>query len=152
MARVASIAALMAVALLAFPALSSAAATRAEYAAQADPICAAANKDISQLNKRAEGKARKGKFGAAGKLVKKTGRRLAGSIEQVRAIVPPAGDEQLITDWLALIGRIADNNVALGKAIAKRKPNKANEISRSSGSISQQAHDLVQSFPFQSCS
>ena len=143
--------ALVVAGLLVLAPAAGAAATRAEYAAQADPFCAAANKDIGGLNKRADAKANKGKYGAAGKLLSKTGRRLSSSIEEVRAIVPPPGDEQLIADWLGLIERIAANNVKLGKAVGKQKFKKADKIGRSSDKIGAQAQNLVVGFPFQSC-
>jgi hypothetical protein len=140
------------VAALALPGSAGAAATRAEYAAQADPYCAAANADVAQLNKRARVLFNRGKFKAAGGLLRKTGRRLSASIEEVRAIPPPPGDEQLIPRWLALIEKVAANNVKMGKAEATQRLGRVRQLERSNEGLRDKAHALVTGFPFAHCS
>ena len=62
------------------------AATRAEYVAQAEPHCAAANSDIDRLNARYARLFAAERYFAAGGILEKTGRRLSRSVAQVRAI------------------------------------------------------------------
>jgi hypothetical protein len=128
-----------------------AASTRAEYVAQADPYCAAANQDIRRLNRRARKLFRAGHFAAAGGEIRKTGRRLSASIAQVRAIPPPPGDEQTIASWLNLVQQIANNNLRLGRAEAKDDVRRILRIEMRTRQISVQAHGVVAGFGFTAC-
>jgi hypothetical protein len=142
--------ALLAAALLA-PGAAVAAATRAEYVVQAEPICAAANKDIGSLNRRFGRLHRQGSYVAAGHVLRKTGTRLSAAIDQVRSIPPPPGDEQTISSWLGLVQKIADDNVRLGRAEAAERFGLKAKIERRNRRIATQAHVLVQDWGFYAC-
>ena len=146
-----SVAVLAVVAPLVVPGSAGAAATRAEYVAQADPFCEDANGDIARLNKKFRRLKGAAKFKAAGNVLRKTGTRLSNSIQQVRAITPPPGDEQLIARWLALIEKIAANNVKMGAAMAKARFGKVKQFQRSNSGLQRKAHGLVAAFGFSSC-
>jgi hypothetical protein len=146
-----SLAALAAVALLAVPAVAGAAATRAEYVAQADPLCADANGDIERLNGKFRRLEKMERFRAAGNVLRKTGTRLSVSIRQVRAIPPPPGDEQLIARWLGLIEKVAANNMKMGAAESKQRFGKVERFQRSNDGLHDKAHALVAPFGFSSC-
>jgi hypothetical protein len=137
--------------LLVLPAVAHAAATRAEFVAQAEPICGLANDDIDHLNRRFHRLHEKGRYGAAGRTLRKTGSRLSESIEQVRAITPPPGDEQTIASWLDLVQKIADNNVRLGRAESHRHFNQVSKIEKRSRKIGGRAHALVADWGFHAC-
>src|SRR3954447_15593057 len=92
------------------PASSQAASSRAEYVAQADPICAAANSSIAKLNKKFIRFHKRGRYRAAGTALGKTGTLLSASLAQVRAIAPPPGDEATVASWLALIDAVVADN------------------------------------------
>ena len=139
------------VSLMALPALSHAAATRAEYVAQAEPICGLANDDIQRLNERFHRLHEKSHYGPAGRALKRTGTRLSKSIEQVRAITPPPGDEQTIASWLDLVQGIADNNVRLGRAESHRRFSRVSKIETRNEAIAKQAHALVADWGFHAC-
>jgi hypothetical protein len=139
------------VGLAALPALSHAAATRAEYVAQAEPICGLANDDIARLNQRYRRFHKDGHYGAAGRMLKKTGTRLSASIDQVRAITPPPGDEQAIGSWLGLVQKVADANVRMGRAEANENFAVKLRIQRQARKIGERAHSKVDDWGFHAC-
>jgi hypothetical protein len=137
--------------MLALPVLSHAAATRAEFVAQAEPICGLANDDIQGLNERFHRLHEKGRYGAAGRALKRTGTRLSSSIKQVRAITPPPGDEQTLASWLDLIQKVADNNLRLGRAEARRRFGQVVKIENRNEELQRRAHALVADWGFHAC-
>jgi hypothetical protein len=133
------------------PATSQAAATRAEYVAQADPICAAANGDIARLNRRFHRLHKKGRYRAAGAMLGKTGPRLSASVDQVRAIPPPPGDEQTVASWLAFIDGVAADNRKMGRAESHERFGTVAKLQRRNDRLHTHAHALVADFGFQDC-
>jgi hypothetical protein len=142
--------AVLAAALLA-PGAAVAAATRAEYAAQADPICAAADADIAKLNKRFRRLHRQGRYRPAGRVLGKTGARLASSVEDVRAIPPPPGDETTVATWLSLIDGVASNNRRMGRAEAHRRFNAVFRLQLKNSDLHRQAAALMGRWGFRVC-
>jgi hypothetical protein len=142
---------LVVVALLAMPALSHAATTRAEFVAQAEPICGLANDDIAHLNERFHRLHEKGRYRAAGRALQRTGTRLSSSIEQVRAITAPPGDEQTIAGWLATIQMVAGENLRLGQAESRRHFSQIPKIKSRIRVFQRQAHALVADWGFHAC-
>jgi hypothetical protein len=142
---------LVLVALAALPTASHAAATRAEYVAQADPICAATNAGIAKLNKDFLRLHKKGRYRAAGAALSKTGARLSASVAQVRAITPPPGDEATVASWLGLIDGVAVDNRKMGRAEAKQRFGKVVRLIKRNSQLHDQAHALVADWGFQSC-
>jgi hypothetical protein len=132
-----------------------AATTRAEYVAQADPICKASG---DQIDKRLPG------------LIKRIAKRpnitpsvafayglaLGGKIfaqetNQLAAIAPPPGDEAAVSGWLdgrRTYKRQVDRAVAAGKH-NKKKP-MLRRFKQAVTAVSQ-ANQLVASFGFQYC-
>jgi hypothetical protein len=137
--------------LLAIPAAAHAAATRAEYVAQADPVCASANRDIHRLNKRFSSLDKDGRYGAAGQTLKRTGARLSASIAQVRSITPPPGDEQTISSWLGEVARIAANNRRMGTAEAQQHFRRVFVLQVKNFLVARRAHELVADWGFHAC-
>ena len=130
---------------------AGAAATRAEFVAQAEPICGLANDDIAHLNQHFHRQHRNGRYRAAGRTLKKTGTRLWASIDQVRAIPPPPGDEQTIASWLGLVQKVADANVRMGRAEAHENFNVELRIKRQGLKIAVRAHKKVADWGFHAC-
>jgi hypothetical protein len=138
-------------ALAASPAVSQAAATRAEFVAQAEPICGLANDDIANLNRRFHRQHAKGRYRAAGRTLKKTGTRLSASVDQVRAITPPPGDEQTVAAWLGLVEKVALANERMGRAEAHENFDVEARIRRQGSKIAQRAHKQVADWGFHAC-
>lgn len=139
------------IALAALPALSSAAATRAEFVAQAEPICGLANDDIAKLNQRFRRQHAKGRYRAAGLTLRKTGTRLSASIEQVRAITPPPGDEATVAAWLGLMQGVANANLRMGRAEAHENFDVERRIKRQGLKLAVRAHKRVADWGFHAC-
>jgi hypothetical protein len=130
---------------------SASAQTRAQYVAAAEPHCASANRDIARLNGRFDELHVHGRYEAAGRVLKKTARRLARSVAQVRAIPPPPGDEGVIKAWLGLIQRIAKNNGKMGRAEEREHFRATDHIAGKNVVIGEKAHHLVADFGFSEC-
>jgi hypothetical protein len=130
---------------------SASAQTRAQYVAAAEPHCTSANRDIARLNSRFDELHQRGRYEAAGRVLKKTGRRLARSVAQVRAIPPPPGDEGVIKAWLGLVQRIAKNNGKLGRAEARQHFRATDRIAARNVAIGEKAHHLIADFDFREC-
>ena len=137
--------------LVAAPTHSTAAATRAEYVAIADPECADATKDIGRLNRRFRQLHDRAKYEQAGRVLGKTGVRLTRSVKKVRAIPPPPGDEQLVSAWLDLIAQVGRNNKAMGRAQAREDFAEHDRLFRRNGKIRAKAHRLVAGCGFEPC-
>jgi hypothetical protein len=138
-------------ALAAMVASSQAAATRAEYVAQAEPICGLANDDIAHLNRRFRALHKRGDFKKAGKALSRTGTRLSASIDQVRAITPPPGDEQTVASWLGLVDKVALANLRMGRAEAHENFDVRLRIQRQGRKIGERAHKQVADWGFHAC-
>jgi hypothetical protein len=136
---------------LVIPAVAHAAATRAEYVAQADPVCASADRDIHRLNKHFSRLDRDGRYGAAGRTLKRTGTRLSASIAQVRSITPPPGDVQTISSWLEEVARIAGNNRRMGTAEAQQRFRRVFALQVKNFLVARRAHELVADWGFHAC-
>jgi hypothetical protein len=130
---------------------AGAATTRTEFVAQAEPICGLANDDIARLNQRFHRQHAKGRYRAAGQTLKKTGTRLSASIDQVRAITPPPGDEGTIADWLGLIEKVALANERMGRAEANENFRVELRIKRQGLKIAVRAHKKVGDWGFHAC-
>jgi hypothetical protein len=130
---------------------AQAAATRTDYVNQAEPICSAANKVIHRLNKRFVQLHSQARYGAAGAALGKTGAVLARSVDQVRQIPPPPGDEMTISNWLSLVDEIAADNRTMGRAEAHGDFAAVVRLERRNNRIGRRAHRLVKDWGFYSC-
>ena len=133
------------------PTAAHAAATRAEYVAQAEPICGMSNDKIERLNTRFRALRDKGEFGRAGKVLRRTGTTLSAAIVQVRAIPPPPGDGQTISSWLDSVQRIANNHLKMGAAEAHEKFKRVKRLQTANARIASEAHALVADWNFHAC-
>jgi hypothetical protein len=117
--------AILVAALLAWTAApASGAATRAEYAAAVNPICAGLEAEAEQALKKIGRKP-----GAIAKLFKKLDRISDRGIDQIASVPPPPGDEALVAGWVealrdlnAIGNRIGKISVAVFREIARPEP------------------------------
>ena len=140
------------IALAAFSATSAnAAADRAEYAQQADPICKAASQDWTRLWKRFLRADKKLRFHAAGNALASIGTRLSAMTASLRQITPPPADEALVSRWLGVWDRIAHfwelaaSDYRLGKYSSLR------QVLKGADRLNGQAAALMGGFPFTAC-
>jgi len=78
----------------------------------------------------------------------KTGPRLEASIQQVRTIPPPPGDEQTVATWLGLIEGVAADNRKMSRTEARRRFGRVIKLQRRNEELRAQAHALVADFGF----
>ena len=158
--------ALIVLAVTASPA--SAAATRAEYVAQTDAICASAEretKDLFRKSKKAFGKlgnAGSGKSKKAKKAARKLMRKLAKILERsngifermlrdISAIAPAPGDEAQVTGWLTGLNDYAELNDDAARALRKLRFGKSIAFSFLALDALTKAADWVDGYGFQHC-
>jgi hypothetical protein len=73
------------------------------------------------------------------------------SIDQVRAITPPPGDEGTIARWLELVQKIANNNFRLGRAESHREFRRVSKIETRNEEIGRNARASVADWGFHAC-
>jgi hypothetical protein len=130
---------------------ASAASTRAEYIAQADPLCAAwiqvSNKQLKGFPKDAEAE----QWRRAVRRLQITLRAFNRLLASLSGLQPPAADAAQVNQWLAGLRA----QTPLAKAlIAATKQHSFGKVVKSSGRLaeaSQDTQDLVAGFGFQSC-
>jgi hypothetical protein len=132
---------------------AEAASTRADYAAQADPICKSNDKDFDHLWKRFLRLAKQYPFKiqAAANALEHMGSRYSSSIRSLRLIVPPPGDEALIAQWLKLHGRSAAVYPLAASAYRANDYKRLNRLIGRADRIARQARSLMSDFPYQYC-
>jgi hypothetical protein len=129
---------------------ASAAPTRAEYIAQADPICQA----TMDAERRAIGSGflaplRHGRLKVAGRKLRREFAAFAPGVEQLAALEPPAADAQLIASWVQdLRAQVPLGNRVANTLIKGRFPAK---LLARLGKLNQTTQGLVAGFGFQSC-
>ena len=131
---------------------ADAASTRAEYIAQADPVC--------QSTEAAERQAlgpkgtvlrlmKKGRFKAAAHRERNTVVAFSAGVEQLAALTPPSADTQLIASW----GQMLRAQYPVGKQIAAAMAH-GRDLSKlfvRLGSMNLKTHALVADFGFGYC-
>lgn len=141
----------LAVACLAAPASAGAAATRDEYAQQADPICKSADKDTARLSKRFLRLSKRDKLQRAGNALEAIGRRNFSANAALRPIAPPPGDEVAIYGWIDLWDQIGRKWVLSAPAFRHGKFLRVSSLLRSTIPLAKQADLLIADFPFRAC-
>jgi hypothetical protein len=134
---------------------AAAAAARAEYVAQADPICKSSgnqiNKALPGLIKRISKKPNITPTIAFGYGLALGGKIFGKVTNRLAAIIPPPGDEATIGGWLdgrRSYKRLIDRAAAAGKH-NKKKP-MLRQLKRAVSALNQ-ANQLVATFGFQYC-
>jgi hypothetical protein len=128
-----------------------AAPTRAEFVAQADPICREGNRESRPYFRKVARKVRKDELPAAGRnLIRaeriqiRTGRKLA-------ELEPPPADADRIDRWLTLVRRGVRRAIASGQALKRGDLDSASElIDRADRQIAK-GRRQVRNFDFEVC-
>ena len=128
---------------------AGAASTRAEYIAQADPICLSANTAMKQAAKGLQQDKKTGRFKVAARKIRAQTAIFGPAVEQIAALEAPASDAQLIGTWVQMLRsevpvahRLA-NDYAHGHILTKSYFRLGRLITESEA--------LVASFGFQYC-
>jgi hypothetical protein len=130
---------------------ASAAPTRAEYIAQADPICQATiDAQIKAAGPKGfVGPLKQGHLQAAGRSMRRVFTALAPGVEQLAAIEPPAADSLLIGTWVQQNrAEVPLGMRVAGMLIHDRLPRK---LLNRLGKLNTSTHALVAGFGFQYC-
>jgi hypothetical protein len=144
------IAAVLAALAVAAPAASGA-ATRAEFIAQADPVCAEANAVAKQQLSGFGADIGDERWKSAARRFRVTLRVFNGMIDSLSAIEPPAADAALISNWIARLRSQSPQARSVIAAIKKHSLKKI--IARDDRLIknSRQTKKLVSGYGFKAC-
>ena len=131
---------------------ADAASTRAEYIAQADPIC----QSTQAAERRALGPKgtvlrllKHGRYKEAARRYRNNTAAFSAGVEQLAALEPLSADAQLIGTWVQILRKqipVANRATA---AMAHGRP--IDKFLRRLGSMNVQTHALVATFGFQYC-
>src|SRR5690349_6152821 len=124
---------------------SASATTRTEYVVRADPLCASSNHDLGELYKHFRRLDQDHRYGPAGRVATKAGRRLSRLRAQLRAIAPPPGDEQTIATWLSLIASRATDLRKVGRSEAHQNFHAVSHFQAKYGRTGNRADVLMES-------
>jgi len=141
----------LALGLLLSPANAGAAASRAEYGQQADPICKAASKDWTRLWKRFLRADKRLRFHAAGNALASIGTRLSAMTASLRQLAPPPGDEALVSQWLGVWDRIAHFYGLAASDYRLGKYSSLLQVLKGADRLNRRASALMRGFPFVAC-
>jgi|SRR5262245_31846601 len=132
---------------------ASAAATRAEYAAQADPICKSSDKHTGRLAKRFVRLAKQYPFKiqAAANALEGISTTLSSTNGSIRLIPPPPGDEAVVSQWLDIWDRIAANYRLGASAYRLDEFKRLNHLLAAAVRLNGRARSLMSDWPFQQC-
>lgn len=132
---------------------ADAASTRAEYAAQADPICKSGDKNINRHWKRFLRLAKQYPFKiqAAANALEGAGRSYSSAVRSLGLIPPPPGDEARISQWLDLHSRSAAKYPLAASAYRANDYKRLNRLLGNADRLERQASSLMSDFPFGYC-
>jgi hypothetical protein len=152
---------------------AQAAATRAEYVAQAEPLCKAASDSLVKPGKKFAKRLRKATprhkpkpgsraakiyarrvFRAAGGFYLVFGRKVSGLQRQLVAIPPPAAEAAVLNQWLGSMSVAADTMTDIATRLRSRRLKKALGAANQIGEIDKElkaTDNVVSGFGFQQC-
>jgi hypothetical protein len=130
---------------------ADAASTRAEYIAQADPICHSTNVAVAQAARGIRSDERQGRFKVAARKLRKEIPLQSAGVEQIAAIEPPPADAQLLGTWVQMLRSQLPVAAQLATDFARGRIRKAAKVDVRFGKLIQQTEALVTSFGFQYC-
>jgi hypothetical protein len=128
---------------------ATAAPTRAEYIAQADPICQSTDDAERRAIKGYRGLLKKGRYKAAAHKLRAEFAAFSPGVEQIAALEAPAADVQLIATWVQMLrqqpplGRRVAALVAHGQTSGK--------LFKRLGALNASTQAVVAGFGFQVC-
>ena len=143
--------ALVAIALTAGTA--QAASTRAEYVAQADPICLSVQGPVdASLARYIKAKRKHAPLGPAKARLLRSWSKLYGRVTtSLRKLTPAPGDEATIASWLKARGVVLKDLAAAGKAYAESEAKLAKRITLRGDAAIIRSNAAVSGFGFQNC-
>jgi hypothetical protein len=144
---------------------ADAASTRAEYVAQADPICESVEKPVSKaLGRYFKTLERKGLIedsnsaetvrtagGAVARVAHRWARIYGNVTTGLSTIAAPPGDEITISTWLQARGTVKELLDQGARASKRRKVHRVAVLSKRVGAAVRTANDQVRDFGFLSC-
>jgi hypothetical protein len=125
--------------------------TRADYIAQAEPICQANTNANRHILKGAKARAKAGKLGAAGRQFTRAASAFGATVDQIAALPQPTDDSQILAQW---IGYLRLESSYLGKvavALKHRQGGKAEGFAIRLNRNANLANQVVTGYGFSSC-
>jgi hypothetical protein len=142
-------AALLLIGLAAAP--SYGASTRAEYIAQADPICAPRLARVTHLTNLSASAVNRERFKQAAQKWRRARSTFADGISQLAAITPPPADAAVVSAWLDSLRRQLPIANKVLSAMARGNRNAILRRLFQLADASSETQDMVRGFGFQSC-
>ena len=142
---------LVAALFLVLPATSNAAATRAEFIAQVDPICKRADAEILPLTKASARAIRHENLRLAARKLSTANKMFRVSLQEIAAVPPPPSDEVLINRWEGLEYRDTVHTEHLVAALKNENLKKARAISKKSAQLEKRIDRLIGDYGFNEC-
>lgn len=144
--------ALIAVALAAtLAAVACAETTRADYIAQAEPICKANTDANRHILKGARAKAKRGKLGAAGRQLTRAAVAFAATVNQLAALEQPAADSQILARWINYLNLESSYLSQVAASLRAGKASQAQGLAVRLNRNANLANQTVATYGFSAC-
>ncbi len=125
--------------------------TRAEYIAEADPICKKADARIDRALHGIGKDFRKSRLDAAAEKLARAIRVFARSLGALSELEPPLEDADLIEQWLGLERKDVRVNRDLAKALHRERIREASRLFKATRRIEKKIVRLIGDFGFRAC-
>lgn len=125
--------------------------TRADYVAQAEPICKANTDQNRRILKGARARAKKGKTKAAARQFSRASAAFGSAVAQLRAVPQPPDDTAILTSWLGYLDKETLYLGKIAKDLRKKQINRAQSDGLQLRRNADIANDTVINFGFTYC-
>lgn len=149
--RSASIAVVLALALLAVPMAQATEVTRESYVAAVEPICKANTQANEKILKGVRGKVKAGQLKVAARQFSRAASALRKTITQLKAVPQPAADKTTLTKWLKYVSTEAELFESTAKELKANDKNAAFAMVIRLEHNAKQANNQVLDFEFRYC-
>lgn len=125
--------------------------TRADYIAQAEPICRANTDANRHILKGAKSKAKHGHLSAAGRQFTRAASAFSSTLDQLAAIPQPAADTAVLSRWIGYLRLEGDYLGRVAQALKKAQRNKAEGYAVRLNRNANLANQVVTGYGFSAC-
>lgn len=125
--------------------------TRAEYAAEVEPICKRNTEANEKILKGVRAQVTHGQLKQAGARFVKASSALRGTVRQLRAVVQPPEDRETLGNWFGYLGEEAKLLGETGTKLRHGDKRGALRLSSSLIKVANKANAEVLDFPFRYC-
>jgi len=125
--------------------------TRADYIAQAEPICKANTDANRHILKGAKSKAKRGQLGAAGRQFTRAASAFSTTVDQLAGLPQPSADTPVLSQWIGYLRLEATYLARVAQALKKAQRGRAEGYAVRLNRNANLANQVVTGYGFSAC-